>query len=341
MIVQLRRIIAQALHQADYSRSAARHSKSLRKWYFESLEQRRLLTTMSLADFSVSQGTGEKPQSKVWEHADQWWTVMPTDDGGWVWRLGGRKWKLALKLSHCREVTADVRSVGDLTHVLLLNGDSSQLASIEYDGAGQYVPWTMRPQLVNVSLTGSETATIDVDSTGRLWLAADNGNQVQVRYSDGLYASWSAPITVASGIGSDDISVITALPNGTVGVLWSDQNTKRFGFRYHVDGSAPNEWSADELPAAAAAQNAGGGMADDHLNVAVASDGAIYAAVKTSYDSGGQTKIGLIVRRPNGQWDSMLYAVDTAGTRPIVLLNEAAGKLIVAYAASEGTANIV
>jgi hypothetical protein len=334
----LQRIVSNLIVPSPRRETLPAETQSLR---FETLETRRLLATLALTDFSVSQGTGEKPQSKVWEYADQWWTVMPSSAGAAVWRLDGTTWTRTVQLSTNNNVTADVKAVGGLTHVLLFDGDASQLASIEYDGAGNYVPWTMRPQLVGVPLSGAETATIDVDTTGRLWVAADNGSLVQVRYSDGLYQSWSSPITVASGIGSDDISVITALPNGTVGVLWSNQNTKRFGYRYHVDGAAPNDWSIAEVPASAAALNTGGGMADDHLNVAVAADGTLYAAVKTSYDSGGQTKIGLIVRRPNGQWDNALYPVDTSGTRPIVLLNEAAGKLIVAYAASEGTANIV
>jgi CheY-like chemotaxis protein len=82
---------------------------------------------------------------------------------------------------------------------------------------------------------GVETATIDVDSQGRLWLASDGTTTVAVRYSDPPYSSWSGPITLATGISTDDISVVTALPNGTVGVLWSNQSTQRFGFRAHVD----------------------------------------------------------------------------------------------------------
>src|SRR5207247_5606539 len=98
---------------------------------------------------------------------------------------------------------------------------------------------------------------------------------------------WSQPILLASDVTSNDISVVTALPNHTIGVLWSNQNTERFGFRTHVDGTDPAAWSADEVPASNSAQPVGGGMADGHLNVAVASDGTLYAAVKTSYDTLG------------------------------------------------------
>ncbi len=84
----------------------------------------------------------------------------------------------------------------------------------------------------------------------------------------------------------------------------------------------------------------GGGLADDHLNVAVASDGTLYAAVKTSYDRSNTSKIGLLVRQPDGVWEG-LYHVDNSGTRPIVVLSEAQNKVVVAYTGSEGGDDIL
>jgi hypothetical protein len=75
-------------------------------------------------------------------------------------------------------------------------------------------------------------------------------------------------------------------------------------------------------------------MADDHLNFAVASDGTVYAAIKTSYDTSNLPKIALLMRRPDGGWDD-LYEVDTHGTRPIVAFNEALYSLMVIYTESE------
>ena len=124
-----------------------------------------------------------------------------------------------------------------------------------------------------------------------------------------------------------------------IGVMWSNQNSDRFGFRLHVDGTSPTAWTNDEVPASQSALNKGGGMADDHMHLVVASNGTLYAAVKTSYDSSGYPRIALLVRRPSGVWDN-LYQVDSVGTRPIVMLNEAAGKLIVAYTQADGGGNI-
>ncbi|WP_299701337.1 T9SS type A sorting domain-containing protein [uncultured Pontibacter sp.] len=117
---------------------------------------------------------------------------------------------------------------------------------------------------------------------------------------------------------------------GKIGVLWSNQNTDRWGFKTHTDGASPSSWSADEVPASQSALDVGYGMADDHMNLKVASDGTLYCAIKTGYNDEAYPLIGLLVRRPNGVWDD-LYDVSRIGTTPIVVLNEEAGKLRVVY----------
>ncbi|MBU0616255.1 MAG: DNRLRE domain-containing protein, partial [Planctomycetes bacterium] len=323
-----------------------------RRLAFQHLEPRCLLSAAGLFDqgellaltpASVSADTGEKPQSKVWQYDEHWWSVLPDDSGTWLRRLDNTTWSQVLKLSSNTRAHADVEANGDLVHILLYDGTASEFLSVQYlpGEVGSYGFWALRPGLVDVALTsGVETATIDIDSTGRIWMASDARSSVEVRYSDSPYLSFSDPITIASGITSDDISAVAALPDGSVGVLWSDQNAKRFGFRVHQDGDPPANWSVNEIPASQSAESTGGGMADDHLNMAVAASGTLYAAVKTSYDSSGYPKVALLVRRPSGNWDP-LYTVDTRGTRPIVVLNEDANRLIVAYTESDSGGDIL
>jgi hypothetical protein len=308
----------------------------------ENLESRQLLAATPLASLSVAENTGEKPQSKVFEYAGQWWTVMPNSSGTWVFRLDGANWTPTQQITTNESVHADVKVVGDLAHVLLYSSSNSQLATLQYDAVdNRFEAWSLRPQLVNVGITsGTETATIDVDSTGRMWVAYDPGSRVEVKYSDGLYTSWSAPIVVESGISSDDIAAVIAMPGNKVGVMWSNQGTKKFGFKVHEDGAAPSTWSALETPALQWVNSVGGSFADDHIHLAATSDGTLYAAIKTSYDGGGRPEIMLLVRRPNGVWDNA-YTVDGKGTRPIVVVNEAAGKLIVAYSPSDSGGDTV
>ena len=299
--------------------------------------------TTTLTPLAVSQETGEKPQSKVWLYNNTWWAVMPNSSGTYLWRLEpDYSWTSVLKLSTSDNARADVKAIGGVTHILL-HDSTPELVSVEHVSAGNtYQLWSTRPTATSISHSGSEIATIDIDSTGRMWLATekDSPGNVQVYYSDSPYSSFTGPITLATNINDDDITDVIAMPGNKVGVLWSNQNTQRFGFKTHVDGADPSTWSADEVPASQSALNVGAGMADDHLNMKVAADGTLYAAVKTSYDTSGYPKIALLVRRPTGTWDN-LYEVDQSGTRGIVALNEAAGTLRVIYTTSEGGGDIV
>lgn len=301
-------------------------------------------STQDLDPLQSATNTGEKPQSKVWKFNGTWWGVFATNSGTFVHRLDGTHWTSVLKLSNSSSVHADVLSTGSVAHVLLYTGSSSNLASIEYvgGGAGSYQMWSSRPSLSTVKLSkGVETATLAIDGAGRMWVASDASTTAEVRYSDYPYNTFSNPITIGTNLTNDDITAIATLPNGSVGVLWSGQANKRFGFRAHAPGANPNTWTADEVPASQSALNVGTGMADDHLNIAVASDGTLYAAVKTSYDSdssstsNGLPLMALLVRRPNGTWDN-LRTVDTTGTRGIIVLNEQDQSLMVVYSFTGG-----
>ena len=290
------------------------------------------ISAIPLQSVSVTANTGEKPQSKLWRHDGRWWAVLPEASGTKLWRLDDANWSPVLHLSDATAVHADALRAGEQAHVLLFETGRCELISLAYDGESQrYELWPERRSGTVLPLDSSvETATIDMDASGRLWLALDDKMDVVVRWSDAPYSAWSEPLVLATGMAEDDICALTAFPNGGVGVLWSNQHTQRYGFRFHTEGADPTDWLPDEVPSAASAQAVGDGMADDHLNFAVAQDGTLYAAVKTSYDTRGYPLIGLLVRRPSGAWDD-LYNVDDDGTRPIVVLNEKSGTLFVAY----------
>ena len=295
---------------------------------------------------SLSANTADKPQSKVWFNRGHWWTVLPGTGGTWLWRLeADNHWANLLRLSTSTSVRADARAQGDLAHILLWNSGSTQLVSVEYQpGTDSYALWSFRPTATSVNLSGSETATIDVDTIGRLWLSTESGSEVRVYTSAFPYTSFTGPIVLANNIAADDITDVMALPSlnpPRIGVFWSNQNTKFFGFRTHTDGDAnTSNWSADERPASQSQLNVGAGMADDHMNAAVASDGTLFMAVKTSYNNPKFPLVSLLVRRPAGTWDN-LYQVDTGGTRGIALLNEPADLLRVIFTTDSGGGNIV
>ena len=211
------------------------------------------------------------------------------------------------------------------------------MVSIEYVPASNtYQLWSVRPTPTPVTV--GETGTIAVDSTGKMWLATESLTFVEVYHSDYPYTSFSGPITLATDTDGGDINAVVALPNNTIGVFWSNFASQRFGFRVHVDGTDPTTWLSDETPAAAFHPNQN--MADDHLNLAVGSDGTLYAAVKAGHASSSVPLLYLLVRHPQpggpgGTWDDV-YGFSSNGTRPIVVLNEDIQKIRVFYSASGG-----
>jgi hypothetical protein len=297
-----------------------------------------------LTPVPTTTNTADKPQSKVWSYAGKFWTVLPTSDGIFLWRLDGTSWTRQMRVSSGTKARADCKVAGSVAHVLLFRGDNtSYLVSLEYNASlGTYQFWAPRPDRVSIEFeAGTETATLDIDGLGRMWVASDDAaGNVNVRWSDPPYSVWNLPVVVATGTQSDDLTSLIAMP-GKVGVLWSNQNTKRFGFRTHADGAPPTSWSSDEVPAASSALNIGAGMADDHLNIAMAGDGTLYCAVKTGYDEPGFTKLALLVRRPSGVWDPLYEVSEYEGTRPIALLNEVAGKIRVVYTSKENGGDLL
>ena len=298
-------------------------------------------TWTTLPSITTSDTTGEKPQSKVWFHGHTWWAVLPTTaitpTGSWLFRLEpNNTWTPVLQLTSLRG-KADTKAIGNLTHVLIAGPTTSQVVSIEYVPASNtYQLWSVRPTPTPVTV--GETGTIAIDSTGKMWLATESLTFVEVYHSDYPYTSFSGPITLATDTDGGDINAVVALPNNTIGVFWSNFALQRFGFRVHVDGTNPTVWLDDETPALAfhPSQN----MADDHLNLAVGSDGTLYAAVKAGHASSSVPLLYLLVRHPQpggpgGTWDDV-YGFSSNGTRPIVVLNEDIQKLRVFYSASGG-----
>lgn len=282
------------------------------------------VTTGEIAPLKVTAHTGMKPQSKLWKHDGYWWGCFSDREGTHIWRMGGQRWLNVLTLSEETDVRADVLASGQLVEILLFRGESSSLVRcympegsdnygiLHSDVAGDRIPVDLDP--------GVETATIVRDGDGRLWIASDGESRVNVRWM-GNDGRLSGPITLAEGISDDDICVITSLGDGAVGVLWSNQNRQRYGFRRHVSGSEPESWFPDEIPADASAIDHGEGMSDDHLNVAVGSDGTLYATVKTSYDTEGMPLVACLIRRPHHRWD-LLHHVDDEGSRGVMILDE-------------------
>ncbi|MEZ4776430.1 MAG: PKD domain-containing protein [Bacteroidia bacterium] len=301
------------------------------------------ITNTNLQQFSVSTTTADKPQSKVWTYNGDWYCVMANTSGTKVWKLNGTSWSSVVTLTTSNDLHADVKVVGNLVHILLFDDldDNVYIQTLEFNNSTQtYQPWSVKPAATLIDLGSgggrkTETATMDIDSQGKMWLCYERSGVVYVRWSNAPYSSWSSTIQIVSGIHQRDIAGIVAFTDNQgskIGVAWSDHNTERFGFRYHLDTNSPTTWSSNEIPGNANALNVGIGMADDHINLATTTDGNLYMAAKTSYDQKGYATLILLNRKPNQTWGYHEVEFDDQGTKPVVVANEAANKLIIAYA---------
>src|SRR3954471_13421873 len=112
----LRRTFSPTSHKAKKSGQRGRgYGRTLA---MEPLEARQMLSITPLQSISSSGNTGEKPQSKVFEYAGQWWTVMPNATGTSIYRLDGTSWTETQQITTNKSVHADIKLVGDLAHVL-------------------------------------------------------------------------------------------------------------------------------------------------------------------------------------------------------------------------------
>ncbi len=174
----------------------------------------------------------------------------------------------------------------------------------------------------------TETLTIDKDSTGTLWATWQQGNYIYVNHSvGGDPRNWSTPMKLpgAPAVSVDDTSSLIAY-TGAVGVMWSSQSGAApdgMYFSIHTDGAADTAWSPTPIVAFQAPKGS-----DDHMNLKWldATTDKVYAAVKTSFTSGSQALIQLLVfNTGTGKFESpyMIARQDECPNRVILLIDEA------------------
>ncbi|HYT11040.1 MAG TPA: DNRLRE domain-containing protein, partial [Mycobacteriales bacterium] len=209
---------------------------------------------------------------------------------------------------------------------------SAQLLRFSYDPTSR--TYSLDPGFPATVHQGStESITVAKDSTGELWatytlVSPDNSSKVYVTHSVGDDATWSTPTvlpTTAASIHYDDISAIVAFQGDKVGVMWSNQLTKKFYLAVHRDGSPDSSWQT-EVAYGGGVGGCSTGCANDHVNLKqLSSDGSgrIFAAIKTANRNTGQPFVVLLARDRHSAWSSYEFgAVEDLHTRPMVLIDE-------------------
>jgi hypothetical protein len=290
---------------------------------------------------SANRATAEKPESKLWYHDGRWWGTLfsPAAGAHRIHRLdpASQAWIDAGTTIDTRPRSRqDVLSVGNRLYVASrFDGTAAQNRLLRYTyTAGHYQLDAGFP--VNIDGGGAETLTLARDSTDTLWIAYVLNREVRVNRTLGSDTSWGTPfiIPVAEGttVGSDDIAAVTALP-GAIGVFWNSHVTSKYYFAVHGDGQPATDPAAWRLETVIQRAN----IADDHVNLKVAADGRVFAAVKTDFTDPATTQIGLLVRSAAGVWSPLhqVAPVSVDATRPQCILDEERGLVHVFYSVNE------
>lgn len=286
---------------------------------------------------AVNRPSADKPQSKLWFHAGSWWALMASTGDGLV-RIHALRpdhtWADTGTLVDSRlNSTGDALFSGSDGKLWVANratGSNLQVNRFSFDTATR--SWSADAGFpVSVNSGGSsESATIDRDSLGRLWVTYTRASRVWVAHSiDATGQAFTAgfqPTVPDTVIKSDDLSAVITF-NGSVGVLWSDQQSSAFRFAIHNDADPDGVWRVED------ALN-GPLVADDHVNLKqLVGDpqGRIFAAVKTSANDAPDadptaTLTGVLVRTPRadgtGAWETVpAGTVADDYTRPIIAID--------------------
>ncbi|MFD2094353.1 hypothetical protein ACFSHS_22545, partial [Blastococcus deserti] len=180
---------------------------------------------------------------------------------------------------------------------------------------------------------GSESATIDQDSLGHLWVTYTRGARLWVAHStNAARTTWTAgfqPNVPDTVLKSDDISALITFGN-SIGLMWSDQESAAFRFAVRdVNATDTAPWQVEDALA-------GTGLADDHINLKQLTgdpQGRIFAAVKTSTGDATDADpnaplVGVLTRTPGTGGAPADWSFTQAGTvaqdwtRPILMIDD-------------------
>jgi hypothetical protein len=303
---------------------------------------------------AVQTPTYDKPQSKLWFQGGSWWGLLysTSQHATCIYRLdlssqqwvntgtivdtrptarGDALWDSQTGKLYVVSGTTVVSEYGSPPDPAAVSAGSAQLLRFSYDAASK--AYSLDPGFpATVDQGSTESITIAKDSTGELWVtytlvAPDNTSHVYVTHSVGNDTTWATPYvlpTTAASVHYDDISAIIAFQGNKIGVMWSNQLTRKFYLAVHQDGTSDSAWQT-EIAYGGGVGGCSTGCANDHINLKTVQDGSgrVFAAIKTANRNTGQPFVALVVRDGMGAWSGYQFgAVEDVHTRPMVMIDE-------------------
>ena len=282
--------------------------------------------------------TESKPESKLWYNDGYWWGVLwdPNQKDHRIHRFddANQCWISVGPMVDTRTQSAADALWDEANQKLYISSRAKEtnktsdkktyLKRYSYDSTTQtYSLDSGFPAVIQNDEV--EALTIAKDSSGQLWAAWEISQKIYINRTVGSDNNWGTPFVLpvlGNNVTADDICAITAFDGNKIGVMWSNQNDKKMYFAVHLDSKGDTDWEPRED---ALADPNLGGVADDHINIALAcsqNSGTLVAATKTSLSGNDAPLIYLLKRDPSGVWSSHVFGLGKQKhTRPIVLVN--------------------
>jgi hypothetical protein len=302
--------------------------------------------------------TGEKPESKLWFNDGIWWGSLFNAQANeyriYRFNVATNGWTdtgttLDTRPNSKADALWDGQSLYIVSHVFSTNAQASASSSnwarlyrFSYNSTTKaYALDSGFP--VNVTRGTAEALTIAKDSAQRLWITHVEGGKVKVNWSQSSDLDWGVPVNLpvdatAMDCSTDDISSVVAFGGNRIGLMWSNQTTKKLHFVFRYDVDPPTVWQPVEtvFPGSGCSS---GSCADDHISLKAAGDGRLFAAVKTSLTANTSPQLVLVARDSAATWTGYtLQLVQEHHTRAILLLDEQNHRLLVFSASESGDA---
>jgi hypothetical protein len=282
--------------------------------------------------------TGDKPESKLWWN-DGWWGSLYNDalQEHHIYRLDlvSQTWiDTGTQLDPRPRSKADTLWDGQRLYVVSklfstsagprpCPAECGQLFRYSYNVATE--TYSLAPGFPVVVSGGRSEALTLAKGVGHLWVSYVESSTVMVNNSTITDTLWAGPMTLpvdtlAVSVSSDDISSTVAFGN-RIGVMWTNQLTRKLYFAHRDDSSSSSSWSLEEVPLPGTGSTLG---PDDHLSLRVDSMNRVYAVVKLQTPPNASDPLNVVVRRDSsGAWSSSVFGRKTDDhTRAILLIDE-------------------
>ncbi len=269
-------------------------------------------------------------QSKIFYHDGKWWALAILDGvNDWhIWKheAATNSWTQSLLLTTSSSRIPDVvlDAANNRLFLMLSNDSKPDFIRLMYT-AGAWVFESGFPlRLSDFTDGGTNRVSLVRAKNGKLWLFRINSNNVQAKHSADNGATWSAVLTIKSGLnnsGVTDAVAFTASSENYIGVAYSEEDAagSGFGFIKHKDTDEDNVWTDESASLALS----GGANATNEISLTVDNANNVFLLTQNIDAGSGEASNTLFKRSASGAWQAFAVNASAAWISPAVALHPA------------------